>query len=56
MREENDQLSVTWDQSLDRFYMALRTFYIIYVALLNECAENFGIPTKEDLAQFDTIP
>ena len=56
MREDNGQLSVVWDLSLDRFLITLRTFYIIYIALLNECSDNFGIPIKKDLAPFDNIP
>lgn len=56
MQENNGQLSVSWDQSLDRFNIALKTFYIIYIALLNDCCENFGIPNSDDLAPFDVIP
>lgn len=56
MREENGQLSITWDQDLDRFHMHIRTFYIIFSALLAECSEQFGIPNMEELKQFEQIP
>ena len=52
MREEGGQLSVTGDMDLNRFEMNLKTFYIVFSALLNECSEQFGIPDKEGLNEF----
>lgn len=56
MSENNGQLSVTWDQDLDRFNMSLRTFFIIFSAMLAECSEKFGIPDMSELNKFEAIP
>lgn len=56
MREEDGQLKVIWDLNLERFNMSIRTFYIIFSALLSESNEKFGIPQKEGLDGFEAIP
>lgn len=54
MREGvNNNLIVELGQDLSRSYMHLRTIYISYLALLNECNRLFGVPPRRELDQFE---
>lgn len=56
MSENNNSVVIELGQDLSRIYLHLRTIYIIYVALLNECNRHFGIPPREEFDKFDFIP
>lgn len=51
----NGGLRINLGQDLTRIYMILRTIYIEYMALLNECCNYFEIPNRKLLDKFDSI-
>ena len=57
MKEKEDGgVIIDLGQDLSRVGMHLRTIYITYIALLNECCTYFNLPKREDLEPFDIIP
>lgn len=51
---DNGQLSISWDMDLGLFTKHIQSFYILFLAMLGECTEEFGIPKKEELEKFST--
>jgi hypothetical protein len=54
MKLDNGRLSISWDMDLGLFTKHIQSFYTLFLALLGECAEEFGIPKKEELGKFPT--
>lgn len=57
MKEKADGgLIIDLGQDLSRIDLYLKTAYIIYMALLNECSTYFNLPPRAGLDRFDFIP
>lgn len=52
MKLDKEQLSISWDLDLGLFTKHIQSFYTLFLALLGECSEVFGIPQKDKLGAF----
>jgi len=56
MNTQNNNIVIELGQDLSRIYLSLRSTYIIFCALLNECSQYFNIPQREEFKKYDFIP
>jgi len=54
LKSDNQKLSISWDLDLGLFTKRIQTSYIIFLTLLRECNEVFGIPTNKE--KLDLFP